>query len=90
MRSNQVCILLSIYLSLIAQPIHTKLSPTCLFSYNILCWQKLQLNSIEIEEGGEEVTPAASAGGAIPKQLPRKKKSFDLNSQTDRLWQVGE
>ena len=49
------------------------------------------MNSIEIEEGGEEVTPAATAaGGAIPKQLPRKKKSFDLNSQTDRLWQVSK
>ena len=59
-------------------------------SYIDLCLQKLQLNSIEIEEGSEEVTTAAAAGGAIPKQLPRKKKSFDLNSQTDRLWQVTE
>ncbi|XP_067939392.1 sec1 family domain-containing protein 1-like [Watersipora subatra] len=42
----------------------------------------LKLNNIEVEEGAQASTPGA---GAIPK---RKKKSFDLNSATDKLWQI--
>ena len=52
--------------------------------WHFMNWQKLKLNNIEIEETSEQPTPGAS-GGAVPK---RRKKAFDLNSSTDRLWQV--
>ena len=47
--------------------------------------QSLKLNKLEIEEKCEVMGTAH--GGAIPK---RKMKSFDLNSATDKLWQVRE